>query len=250
VNPYQYKISLRFRHTTADPADITLALGINPSRSWRAGEPRCTPKGRPLEGTWPESYWTAEVTEGQWPKTRLVEAISGLLDQFAAHKDFFHQIRLQGGKVELFVGWFFDGQGGDVFSHDLLCRMANLSIDLSLDIYPPDLASRFEANVAMAMPVVELHAHGWVTAMDFVNALKTAIGAPDWHGSGPDAFLDSMIYHDDINALKSPYTIRIIGVKMAKPEAQNAIRELAGLIDERGASDRGGDLEVTMLVED
>ena len=61
------------------------------------------------------------------------------------------------------------------------------------------------------MRIVELHADGWVTATDFVNALKKAIGAPDWHGSSADAFLDSMIYHDDINALKSPYTIRISG---------------------------------------
>lgn len=100
------------------------------------------------------------------------------------------------------------------------------------------------------MQIVELHADGWVTAADFSDALKKAIGAPDWHGDSVDAFLDSMIYHDDINALKSPYTIRIGGVHKAKPEAQNAIRRLARLINERGASDRGTDLEVTMLLED
>ena len=38
------------------------------------------------------------------------------------------------------------------------------------------------------MRIVELHAEGWATAMDFVNALKEAIGAPDWHGQSPDAF--------------------------------------------------------------
>jgi hypothetical protein len=96
------------------------------------------------------------------------------------------------------------------------------------------------------MRVVELHADAWVTAMDFVNALKKAIGA---HGCSADAFLDSMIYHDDLNALKSPYTIRISGADKAKPEAQDAIRLLARLINERGASDRGTDLEVTVLVE-
>jgi hypothetical protein len=86
--------------------------------------------------------------------------------------------------------------------------------------------------------------------MDFLNALKKAIGAPDWHGSSPDAFLDSMIYHDEINALRAPYTIAISGANKAKPEAQDAIRLLARLINERGASDRGTDLEVTMLVKD
>jgi RNAse (barnase) inhibitor barstar len=99
------------------------------------------------------------------------------------------------------------------------------------------------------MQIVELHADDLVTAVDFVNALKKVIGAPDWHGSNVDAFLDSMIYHDDINALRSPYTIRIVGADKAKPEARDAIRKLAEAIDRDGASDRGGDLEVTILVE-
>ena len=138
MNPYRYKISLRFRHPTADPAEITLALGIIPSRSWRAGEPRCTPTGSPLKGRWPETYWTARLAEGEWPTKSLVDAISDLIDQLAAHEDYFHQFRSKGGKIELFIGWFFEGQSGDVFSHHLLARMADLNIDLSLDVYPPD----------------------------------------------------------------------------------------------------------------
>jgi hypothetical protein len=55
---------------------------------------------------------------------------------------------------------------------------------------------------------------------------------------GVDAFLDSMICHDDINALKSPHTIRIGGVDMAKPEV-HAIGLLARSIDELNDSDRG-----------
>ena len=85
--------------------------------------------------------------------------------------------------------------------------------------------------------------------MDFANALKKAIGAPGWHSGSVDAFLDSMIYHDDINALKSPYTIRISGVTKAKPEAQEFIHQLARSITEHGAPSRGGDLEVTILID-
>jgi len=85
--------------------------------------------------------------------------------------------------------------------------------------------------------------------MDFVNALKIAIGAPDGHGNGIDAFLDTMIYHDEINALKSPYRIKIIGLDKAGLEAQEPARLLAQLINELGASDRGTDLEVTMIIE-
>jgi hypothetical protein len=100
------------------------------------------------------------------------------------------------------------------------------------------------------MQIVELHADTWATAMDFVNALKKAIGAPEWHGASVDAFLDSMIYHDDINALRSPYTIKIRGAGKAAPEAQDAIRLLTRRMNECGASDRGTDLEIAMLVEE
>jgi hypothetical protein len=100
------------------------------------------------------------------------------------------------------------------------------------------------------MRIVELHADGWVTAVDFLNALGKAIGAPDWHGLGVNAFLDTMVYHDDINALKRPYTIRISGAGRAKPEVQDKIRFLVQVINEHSAPDRGGDLEVTMRIED
>lgn len=138
MNPYRCKISLRIQHPGANPADITSVLGVNPFRSWRAGEPRSTLKGTPLEGTWRDSYWTAPVAEGRWPQERLADAIAALLDQLAAHRDFLRQLRSNGGRVELFVGWFLEGQGGDVLGCALLGRMADLGIDLSLDVYPPD----------------------------------------------------------------------------------------------------------------
>src|SRR5262245_37816380 len=97
------------------------------------------------------------------------------------------------------------------------------------------------------MQLIELHADGLVTALDFKAALKRTIGAPDWHGDSVDAFLDSMIHHDDINALKAPYTIRIVGADRAGPEAQDAMRLLARWIEQDGAADRGGDLEVSIL---
>jgi hypothetical protein len=99
---------------------------------------RSTPKGTSLDGTYPHIYWTAALAEGRWPGKALEDVISDLLDQLTARKDFFHRIRSEGGKVEFFVGWFFDGGSGGVFSCDLLARMADLKIDLSLSVYPPD----------------------------------------------------------------------------------------------------------------
>src|SRR5262245_8064840 len=138
MNPYQYKISLRLRHPSANPADITSALGLSPFRCGRAGEPRSTPKGNPLEGKYTGSFWAAELAEGRWPGKTLENVISDTLGELAVHKTFFHQIRSEGGHVVFVVGWFFDGLSGGVFDCELLARMADLKIDLSLHVYPPD----------------------------------------------------------------------------------------------------------------
>jgi RNAse (barnase) inhibitor barstar len=95
------------------------------------------------------------------------------------------------------------------------------------------------------MQLMELHVESMASAVDFMDALKKVIGAPDWHGDSVDAFLDSMIH-----PLKSPSTIRIVGADKLGREAQDAIRRLARAINQHGASDRGGDLEVTILVEE
>lgn len=141
MNKYEYTISLRLRHPSMNPAEITAALGLGPFRCWRAGEPRSTPTGAPLEGRWPDTYWTSgRLADGQWRGKALPSAVCALLDQIATHKDFFQQVRAEGGKVELFVGWYFDGNSGDILDFELMGRLAALKIDLSLDIYPPELA--------------------------------------------------------------------------------------------------------------
>jgi Domain of unknown function (DUF4279) len=138
MNRYRYKISLRVRHPSMDPAEITYSLRFNPSQFWSAGERRASPSDGPLEGVWPDTYWTARVVEGEWPGKDLEAAIAELADRLETNKGFFERVRSDGGTVELFVGWFFDGQSGGVFDFGLLARMADLKINLSLDLHPPD----------------------------------------------------------------------------------------------------------------
>jgi hypothetical protein len=59
------------------------------------------------------------------------------------------------------------------------------------------------------MRTIELDASAWEIQQDFIDALKAAIGAPDWHGSNFIAFGDSMI-GGGINALKPPYVIKVV----------------------------------------
>jgi hypothetical protein len=133
---YRHCVSLRFRHPTIDPEEITAALGLTPTVTHHAGKPRRTPKGTPLKGKWRESYWTANLAEGNANKDDLPNTLTALLDALAGKRDFLQRIRAEGGQAEFFIGWFVEKlMGGDVLESRLLGRMADLGIDLSLDIY-------------------------------------------------------------------------------------------------------------------
>lgn len=104
------------------------AIGLLPSRSVEPGEPR-------LPGVSEGTYWTSTLCKGAWPPTSLSEAIAASLDQLSPIRQFLHQLRSEGGSAELFIGWFFESQSGDIFDYRLLARAADLAIDLSFDIY-------------------------------------------------------------------------------------------------------------------
>ena len=134
---YHFRISLRVRHPSGDPEEITRALSIEPNRSWSAGETRSTPTGSPLSGVNRDTYWTADICAGRWP-LEINGAIHDCLRRLTRFRSFLHQIRTDGGSVELFIGWFFENQSGDVLSHQCLALAGDLQIDLSFDVYPPD----------------------------------------------------------------------------------------------------------------
>lgn len=89
-----------------------------------------------MGGTNGESYWTAPIGQGDWPPASLATAIGGALDRPSDHRAFLRRVRSGGGSAEVFIGWFFDGLGGDVLPHDLLARAGDLGLDLSFDVYP------------------------------------------------------------------------------------------------------------------
>jgi hypothetical protein len=136
----RFRVSLRIWHPCIDPQIITAALRIPPSRSWKAGEPRTTPKGNPLKGNNKDTYWSAEMCRGDDPPYKLVAEIDRLLDKLAVHGDFLRQIRAEGGGSEFFVGWFLRSMAGATFSQPVLTKMTELGIDLALDTYyDPDV---------------------------------------------------------------------------------------------------------------
>jgi hypothetical protein len=139
LSAYRYSISLRIRHPRADPKRFSKQLKQSPQHAWKADEPRTTPAGKPLSGVNGETYWCSHsLARGTWPKQSLPAALRAIARKLAPHKPFFRRIRSERGCVELFVGWYFLGNGGDVIDVELMKMLWSLGIDLSLDVYPPD----------------------------------------------------------------------------------------------------------------
>jgi hypothetical protein len=122
---YPFQLSLRIRHPSIDPEQISRRLGIEAEHSFRAGEPREAGRST-VTPVHAESYWLGTLD----PATLLLgtafdlgllttevstqtHAIAfGVLDSaltvltgsvLRRHADFFRQVQSEGGEVRLIV---------------------------------------------------------------------------------------------------------------------------------------------------
>jgi hypothetical protein len=134
VNPYSYKVSLTVLHPVIEPTAITSTLGIQPNDSHRAGDPRRTPTGSPLGGVYDRSFWRHSFSPPD--DSDLPAFLHRVAATLQRHREFFRSLRETGGDTELFVGLFSEGTNiGATIAHDLMAVLADLSIDIGLDIY-------------------------------------------------------------------------------------------------------------------
>jgi hypothetical protein len=120
-----------------DPAIISMELGLEPDRMWRAGDPKITAKGGSLGGIREKSYWVARVVHESDPQRYPADALEELVGRFLPCKPFFAKIRVESGQVEFYLSWSIDRNCGDELSPELMGKLADLGITLSLDVYPP-----------------------------------------------------------------------------------------------------------------
>lgn len=133
MHKVKHSVSLRFFSQTADLDDVCSRLGLTPKWLQKIGEPRISPKGLPLGGSYDRSYCSVklEIHETDDVHQTLERAVLNLIH----HKDVLHDVRRGGGRVEFFVGWHSVGNTGDTFDFDLLTKIGVLGIDLALDVY-------------------------------------------------------------------------------------------------------------------
>lgn len=130
----RFSIRLLIRHPSIAPSAITEALGLTPHLSTTAGEGRKTPRGGIVSGTYKVSTWSYAK---DILKTRhFFRELSRFLEVLEPNKLFFHKIENSGGSAILIIDMPGDKNLGDELSFDDLRRIADMKINLGMEVFP------------------------------------------------------------------------------------------------------------------
>lgn len=148
MSEYEFTISLRLRHPSIDPSEITQTLGIMPQHSWKAGEPRRDPGGGTLEGVYRESYWMGRLIQEPAQSPAHVSLESVLLQTLAHLRrshGFLERLDADGGIAELHVSLFAPEDFQLELSAQSLALLGRLGLAIALDFHPQPPAGVFPA---------------------------------------------------------------------------------------------------------
>src|SRR5213082_491937 len=128
---FEYEVALQVWHPSADSSDIIQQIGRTAGASYAAGEQRRSLSGSPLEGVYRESYCLFRLGDGE--DGDLARFLEARVAELAPLKPVFAQLRATGGKIMFGILWT-EGSTGEVFDVDLLAGIANLGVDLGIEV--------------------------------------------------------------------------------------------------------------------
>jgi len=102
-----------------------------------AGEARKDGAGNPLSGRYPETYWCCDFH--QVDGVALNNFLSKVVQQIYQHQDFIDEIRVTGGMVKLWGGWYNLANTTGELEWELLRDLASLKMDLVIDVYQTNI---------------------------------------------------------------------------------------------------------------
>jgi hypothetical protein len=130
---FAYDASLHIHHPTLSLQNVTERLGLTPRRTHNAGDPRRTPKGTTLKGSYPDHYWSCSLSTKD--QENITDFLRRILSEFEPNREFLNGIAKTGGEVCLFLGVFSSRCCAHQFSRELLADLAATGLDLRIDFY-------------------------------------------------------------------------------------------------------------------
>jgi hypothetical protein len=139
MSDYEFTMSLRIRHPSVDPAQITRTLGIDPQHTWRAGDVRRDSEGGALGGEYRETFWMGRLmTQPKLASERIgVESeLTQTLAQLRKSQDFLGSLKEQGGVAELHVSIFAREEFRLEFLPGSLALLGRLGLTVAVEVKP------------------------------------------------------------------------------------------------------------------
>jgi hypothetical protein len=149
-----FQLSLRIRHPSLDPADISREFGMEPQHCFRAGDPRPSRSNLTPPTTYAESYWLGALDPAEWPASisfpddprlemrerlgvvaasSLGWALSFSTRFFGAHAALLRRIRAEGGQVTLLATVPVGGVAGFSLSPEVSRVFGDLGIAIEFE---------------------------------------------------------------------------------------------------------------------
>lgn len=155
---YPFQVSLRIRHPSIDPAEISRELQIDAEHSFRAGEPREPGRGLAVTPLHAESYWLAtldpvalsaeksafDLTLPPEISFQTLQALSfRVLDSALAlcttnvlrrHAEFIRRMQSEGGEVRLIVALSSRKARGFTITPDVSRALSELRVPIDFEL--------------------------------------------------------------------------------------------------------------------
>lgn len=131
---YRFGMRLLLKHPNFQQEEITRAVGLEPSGGHTIGQNRQTPDGTALAGQYRESAWTySEKFEGM---RDFFQASETLIDELQPVSEFLAGLQAEGGTAMLVFSLPGDVNIGSILPYKLIKKLANLHLDLGIEVFP------------------------------------------------------------------------------------------------------------------
>jgi Domain of unknown function (DUF4279) len=139
MSEYEFTVSLRIRHPSIGPSQITQKLGIEPQHTWQAGDPRRDEADSNRAGVYHESYWMGrlmDVPQLSSEQVSVESVIMQTLTHLRRSQSFLEQISTDGGVAELSISLFARETFRLELSSDSLSLLGRLRLSVALEVQP------------------------------------------------------------------------------------------------------------------